>query len=305
MFVCLFSPHSSPPSWIVRKGRQNVQRSFRLIVRLSQWPRGALTRSSISSAIRSYPSTAPIISTSTHIFNGRSTSPLATLRSHSSFRNASNQAALLEPDYDGEDYYPHHASGGYHLPDEVFHPHSNLDSLPEFEPRDSDFDHLSPDVVVPDQIDVDRAFVSSDLPSGHDESRAPDEYVDLAEGSTKRRKTKGKGRRRVVEVSDLPALPIGDLPPDGKTRYDWRKRSLTAEKLAAMSRKGFSVDTIKRVHPHNMKEGVGKYDQEIQRYHDQLVFPFINLASSLASSLNDKDHSESKELTGRSLIGLT
>lgn len=139
---------------------------------------------------------------------------------------------------------------------------SSLDS-PGFNFDSRDFDSRG-DQLEP--FENDSTFPLPDI----ELARPPDEYKD-AEEKIKR------ARRKRAKIKELPPLPFGELPPDGRTRYDWRARTLN---LRDHVRKGkqTSIFDVRRYDSGQIDTGFAK---ETKRYSDQYVKSWLNLIADV------------------------
>jgi hypothetical protein len=83
-----------------------------------------------------------------------------------------------------------------------------------------------------------------------------------------------KRRRRKAAMLDLPPLPAGEMPEDGRMRYDWRKRALSRGKRVEGAR-WFPKEERRRV-PAEMSKlsSAQMFFEVVERYFAQSVYFF-------------------------------
>lgn len=113
------------------------------------------------------------------------------------------------------------------------------------------------DSMLPEITDADftSTAVHVDLPAYPDSGKV-----------TKKRNRRSK-RRHVIP--DMQPLPVGELPPDGLSRFDWRQTSLNVQPKPA-GRRWYPATDRKRVAAEMTKLTWGDdYHDELLRYQDQ------------------------------------
>lgn len=104
-----------------------------------------------------------------------------------------------------------------------------------------------------------------DLPPGFLDAGLP------IDGPSTHGKAKRKARARRNIMPDLPPLPVGEMPRDGESRFDWRTRALSQMKRAHKAgTRWFPNDAFERVAAEKSKLTWGDvYHDELERYKQQ------------------------------------
>ncbi|RXK38247.1 hypothetical protein M231_04419 [Tremella mesenterica] len=122
-------------------------------------------------------------------------------------------------------------------------------------PQDSDF------YWAPDQDVIEEVYEPSDLLESNPLPDAPPvpEYEEPE-------KTKRRKNNRRTRLLNLPPLPIGQMPPDGRTRFDWRQRSLSRLPHAKGERWFPDHHTRRTQAPFPEIEPGAPFSDEVKRY---------------------------------------
>lgn len=168
---------------------------------------------------------------------------------HASARAAAQPLQAHEPE---DWYYP---------PEEAFQPYRGV-KMVSASLHDRWIDEFTPPPIEDFEPDATISY-EEDLPP------AP---VDEYDPTTPIKKAR---RRRVAkDAPPLPPLPIGELPPDGLSRFDWRETSLSS-KPPIESRGRLWYPELARVRRREAEKKVlvegGVYHDEIERYSKQYV----------------------------------
>lgn len=116
-----------------------------------------------------------------------------------------------------------------------------------------------------------------DLPAGYFDGGndvlpdydAPTAPADTAKAKVKAKRKSRKAMRRHI-MPDLPPLPVGELPEDGQSRFDWRDRALSQTGVKAEGERWFPDRVVERVQADKTKLTWGDmYFEELERYKQQ------------------------------------
>lgn len=178
--------------------------------------------------------------------------------------------------------------------------------LPPPPPTPASGDDLEPLEIdwLPSESDFDAEYgtglsaagsapASTSGPELPDLPELPPGFLDVEppfDGPTAQSKAKRKVRARRNLIPDLPPLPVGEMPRDGESRFDWRTRALSQMKRRNTNgTRWFPDKAFERVAAEKTKLTWGDvYHDELERYKQQcveLAFHHLNRMLTSASYL--------------------